>query len=148
MTHVFPKTVARYALVLRQIALKHGTTIAEVIGPTKLGNVVDARREMAILLRNKGLGYYEIGEALHRDHTSIRGLIHKKRSRVGRSSAAQREEIERQWNKMLKLGSMALLRAIYATGKLHGPMSEAAQVEAITWANKGDGKSVNVGWLK
>lgn len=46
-----------------------------------------------------------------------------------------------------ELGSKALARAIFATGKLHGPMTEEQQLEAIRWAYppKKNGKTVWIG---
>jgi chromosomal replication initiation ATPase DnaA len=63
--------------LIADVARRHGVTVAEVLSTDRRRILVWARQEAAYLLRGQDLSYPQIGELLHRDHTTV---IHAVRS--------------------------------------------------------------------
>jgi chromosomal replication initiation ATPase DnaA len=58
--------------VVRQVALLHGETIRNVLGPKRWTELVRVRRRVAKLLFDEGMSYPEIGRTLGgRHHTTV-----------------------------------------------------------------------------
>lgn len=60
---------------LEEIAAAAGASLAQMRGPSRRRALVELRRIAARYLRARGCSLPEIGEALHRDHTSIQHLL-------------------------------------------------------------------------
>ena len=71
------QTVAKS--VIAQVSQGHGVKVAEIIGTRRFPRFVDARMAVAVRLRELGWSTPQIGEALHRDHTSVLGLLARAR---------------------------------------------------------------------
>ena len=141
--------------IIARIADNYGVAVPLLLGHCRKAHLVDARALIAQELRGYGLTYVEIGRALNRDSTSIRQLL---RRRVGPSPIARevkqkapgvapRDETARLFNRMCKAGSRELAKAVYATGKLHGPMSEEAVAQAAEWLKQSP-KFIAIGWMR
>ena len=73
----------------RTIASRHGLTVTEMLGPSRLRHVVVARAELYRALRAQGWSYPAIGRfAGHRDHTTIMAAIG-----AGSSAASRRARL-------------------------------------------------------
>jgi len=61
------------------VAKAHCATVDEILGPRRFKSIVSARRATAMMLREKGLSYPQIGTLLGgRDHTTIMALCKAK----------------------------------------------------------------------
>jgi chromosomal replication initiation ATPase DnaA len=60
---------------IAEVAARHQTTAAAVLGESRARYVVDARREIAMHLHGQGLSSVQIGRLMNRDHTSILNLL-------------------------------------------------------------------------
>lgn len=153
-SHEVSKAKYKYAALIRKVADKYGVTIMDVMSRNREWAVMDARRDAYAELLTQGLTYDDIGAVFDRNARSVIDLLHSKRKRERTPhehylrSIAQRDEIERQGKVMLERGSKALARAIFATGKLHGPMPEASQCEAVEWSQSGKLDLIRIGLLK
>ena len=63
--------------VIRTIAVRHGCTAQEILGPCKLRHLVEARWECIALFRKRGMSTSEIGRLMNRDHTTIIHALQK-----------------------------------------------------------------------
>jgi hypothetical protein len=61
----------RWKYVLRDVAKRHNLTIDQLIGPRRHKHLVTARFEAYHLLRQHGYSLTQIGERMHRDHTTV-----------------------------------------------------------------------------
>ena len=61
----------RWKYVLRDVAKRHRLTIDQLIGPRRHKHLVTARFEAYHLLRQHGYSLTQIGERMHRDHTTV-----------------------------------------------------------------------------
>lgn len=142
-----------YLQIIAEIADAYEVPVYALRGHSRKAELVDARAAAAQALRGHDLTYVAIGNLLNRDSTSVRQLLRRRLNPppTGRKpkalAAAPRDETERLFNKMCKAGARALARAIFETGKLHGPMSEEAQAEAVKWSNEGP-KLTAIGWMQ
>src|SRR5689334_23341961 len=59
------------AVILARAAAIWHTTIADLVGPRRFVRLTAPRQAVAYALRQHGYGVQEIGEILHRDHTTI-----------------------------------------------------------------------------
>ena len=53
------------------IALRHGLTRHDLIGPRRIAKIMNARKECYVLLRSRGMSYPQIGRIFNRHHTTI-----------------------------------------------------------------------------
>lgn len=53
------------------IASKHGYTVHDILGKSKLKALVAVRRKCVVMLRNRGYSTTEIGRIMNRDHSTI-----------------------------------------------------------------------------
>lgn len=63
--------------IIDGICAEAGVTFADVRGPSRLGDVVEARRALAEHLRNAGWTFHAIGRFLARDHSSVVKLLNR-----------------------------------------------------------------------
>jgi len=61
--------------VVTMIAALNKITVEELVGPSQLPHLVDARREVAETLRKAGYSTPKIGTVLNRDHTTVLYLL-------------------------------------------------------------------------
>lgn len=67
-----PKPNARkYVHVIHEVATKHGITVDELIGSSRVNKFVFARQEAFYLLREAGYSMLQIGRFCNRDHTTV-----------------------------------------------------------------------------
>ena len=136
---------------ITRIAREHDITRADLLGPRRTNKLVNARAALAQALREAGLTYRAIGLAIKRDATSVRGLLNRrvsppKKAKTKLPQVAYVTEAERLFTEMRKRGSAALLMAIFATGKTHGPITPEQEVEAVRLAQRYR-KPLQMGWL-
>lgn len=53
------------------IALRHGFTREDILGPRKFKNLIRARQDCIAMFRKRGLSTTEIGRIMGRDHSTI-----------------------------------------------------------------------------
>lgn len=70
------------AVILERAAASYGTTVADLIGPRRFARLTKPRQAAAWALRHIGLTLCEIGELLHRDHTTIISSIERAEHRA------------------------------------------------------------------
>lgn len=63
---------------IRNVCKERGLTVSAVLSERRWPEVVDARREVALRLREQGWSYPRIGRALRRDHSTIYVLVNGK----------------------------------------------------------------------
>ncbi len=61
--------------IVRQVALLQGVPVKRLLAPGRYPPLVDVRRKCAMLMREAGLSYHEIGRQLCRDHSTIFTLV-------------------------------------------------------------------------
>lgn len=66
-----PSTPIGPRQLVRGIAERHGLTIDDLTGQSTAKRVVPARWEAMTALRNRGWSLTQIGNYLHRDHTTV-----------------------------------------------------------------------------
>ena len=66
-----------------KICQEHSVTLAAVFSPRRTTAVVQARWELWILLRKRGLSYTEIGSLFCRNHTTVVEAIRRAEERKG-----------------------------------------------------------------
>lgn len=72
----------RYLSDIGLIALRHGVTRQDVLGKSRLRNIVEARQHCYWHLRERGRTFPEIGRLMRRDHSSV---IHGRRMHMLRN---------------------------------------------------------------
>lgn len=136
---------------ITRIAREHGITRADLLGPRRTDKLVNARAALAQSLRENGLTYRAIGLGIKRDATSVRGLLRRrvnppKKATTKPPAVPSFTEAERVFTEMRKRGSAALLLAIFATGKTHGPITPEQEVEAVRFAQR-QRAPLQMGWM-
>lgn len=53
------------------IASKHGYTVDDILGKSRMKSLVAVRRQCVVMLRNRGYSTTEIGRIMNRDHSTI-----------------------------------------------------------------------------
>ena len=66
---------------LRRVSLTTGITVAEILGPSRRADIVQARAMVCWLCRQDGMSYPRIGRELGRDHSSIINLVRREERR-------------------------------------------------------------------
>lgn len=61
--------------LIRRVAEALGYGVAHIRGERRHAHLARARKACALALRQAGYSYPEIGEALHRDHTTVQYAI-------------------------------------------------------------------------
>lgn len=74
--------------LLRNAARLHGTTIGEIMGASRLKNVVAARHAVFVALRAAGWSYPAIGAVMGRDHTTVMAGVKKAAARAAAKGRA------------------------------------------------------------
>lgn len=67
--------------ILAEVAKNHATTVNQILGKRRWTHIVEARREVAMRLREIGWSYPAIGFVLKIHHTSVRNLCGKLKNR-------------------------------------------------------------------
>ena len=68
------------------VAKKHQVTLAEVMGPRKMGGTIEARQECYSMLRGLGWSWPRIGQLFDRDHRTIMGGVKAHERRVAKAA--------------------------------------------------------------
>ena len=63
---------------IREVCIERRLPVSAVISQRRWPELVDARREVALRLREQGWSYPRIGRALRRDHSTIYVLVNGK----------------------------------------------------------------------
>lgn len=79
----------KYYYMMEKIAEKYGATLGEVLGTVRNKYVVNARREIVLLLHESGMSSAAIGRLMNRDHTTILHSI-----KMAKNAVAGLAEIE------------------------------------------------------
>ena len=61
----------RRSMKIAQICDRHGVTLDEMMGRSRLPHVCSARNEAYVMLREEKLSYPKIGKIFGRDHTTV-----------------------------------------------------------------------------
>jgi chromosomal replication initiation ATPase DnaA len=67
--------------IIAEVSSRRGLLSRDVLSDRRDAELVNARREIARLLRAKGLSWSAIGRFLKRDHRSIMNLLHPRAQR-------------------------------------------------------------------
>ena len=105
------------AVILERAAAAFGTTVEALIGPRRFKRLTAPRQAAAWALRQIGLTLMEIGEILHRDHTTIIASIEQ---------AERRAAADKEYALILKvLISQPVPRSAVATPERRPAQSQA-----------------------
>lgn len=66
-----------YGKILTDVSKRHGVSVAELLHDGKGKRLINARREVAQDLRDRGWSYPDIGRVLKRHHTTVMNLLKK-----------------------------------------------------------------------
>jgi hypothetical protein len=137
---------------IQRIEHAYSVSLREMRSHSRTLEAIDARLAVANALRGKGLSYRAIGEVINRDHSSVRYLLKRRDAVTGKRirrnpDAAVRSDLDSMSVKAMRAGSAALLKAIFATGKVYRPMSLAEQLEATEWIKKAPPLK-QIGWME
>jgi len=70
--------IPSYRTILREVAAKHNTTVAAIIGGSHARSIMPARRQAAArMYLELGMSLTSIGERMNRDHTTILHMLRK-----------------------------------------------------------------------
>jgi hypothetical protein len=119
-----------------RVLAERGLTRRDLVGPCRTIKAVNARAAVAQALKEKGLSHRAIGLVIKRDRNSVRHLLGREVQPPGADPQVCLTEAERMSAEMRRRGSAALLLAIFATGKTHGPVSPERQLAAVEWAQR------------
>ncbi len=135
----FLKNMATIVAVAKQFSLSPMELLGDGLDPL----VRNAQKTLVSRLLRYGSDKYEVAVLFSRDVSDIEDMITVRRYREPRPDAARKamnsastppSDLLNIRKRMAEEGSKKLLRALLATGKLHGPMSEEKQIAAVKWA--------------
>jgi chromosomal replication initiation ATPase DnaA len=65
--------------LIKQVADSTKLSVGQILGPSRLAEICDARRTVARILASRGLGYAQIGRYLGVDHSSVFYMCNKRK---------------------------------------------------------------------
>jgi hypothetical protein len=65
--------------IIAEVALAHGVSVADILGPRRFDQVVKARHQaiIEVAIRKPALSLTQIGKCFSRDHTTVLHVLHK-----------------------------------------------------------------------
>lgn len=69
--------------IVREVSAATGISTAEIYGRSRIGKIAQARQIVMYLCREKGMTLTQIGNLLHRDHTTVMAGIEAEKRRRG-----------------------------------------------------------------
>lgn len=78
-----PGRWARWGWIVEAVAHRHGVSVDELLGKSRIQPVAVARRDLYTCLWGSGLALAEVGRMVGRDHTSVLAGVRKELDELG-----------------------------------------------------------------